>query len=285
MILSFNTAIRGAGSAGMLTAALLAAPSASAADLVPDPLPYDVDEQAAELSRLQRVTEQLHRWQTVIGGGAKVSPEYEGSDEFKISPIPYVSMTFADRVTVNSAGISAKVLEGGPFTLSATLGYEDGLEEDAGDELVGLGDVDFGATVGGRIEAAFGAFTAYAEVDKTLGGSEGLLGVAGLDLGFAVTRWLRLGAGASATFADENHMEAYFGVDPGQAARSGYSVYTPGAGIKRVDLTATATVAMTENWFLRGEADFGFLLGDAADSPIVQDTFQPSVMLVLGYRF
>ncbi|MBJ3775654.1 MipA/OmpV family protein [Acuticoccus mangrovi] len=269
----------------LFAVALWGPPTASASDLFSQSLQDDTKDDVAELSRLQRLRQRLHDWDTVVGAGAKISPEYEGSDNLSISPIPYVSMTFFDRVTVDPTGVVGKLYEAGPFTLSAKVGYEDGLTEDDADELEGLGDVDFGATVGGRISAAFGAVTIYGDVEKTLGGSDGLLGVAGVDVSYAVRPWLRLGAGASATFADQNHMEAYFGVDRSQSARSGYPVYKPDAGLKRLDLTATATVAFNEHWFVRGEAGLGFLVGDAADSPIVKDELQPSAMLVLGYRF
>ena len=80
-------------------------------------------------------------------------------------------------------------------------------------------------------------------------------------------------------------MQAYFGIDSGQSQRSGYDRYDPGAGLMRLDLKATATGAFSENWFVRGEAGVGLLVGDTADSPIVKDELQPSAMLVLGYRF
>ncbi len=245
----------------------------------------EVDPRTEELSRLQRLAQRLRDFETVVAAGGSVEPNYEGSDEFKISPIPYASMTFYDRVTVDVTGVSAKAVEAGPFSLYGTVGYETGRSEDESDALDGLGDVDFGATVGGRIEAAFGVFTAFADIDKTLGGSDGLTGTGGLEVNYAVRRWLRLGAEASATVADENHMQAYFGIDPGQSQRSGYDRYDPDAGLKRLDLKATATVAFSENWFVRGEVGVGLLVGDAADSPIVKDELQPSAMLVLGYRF
>nr|WP_254229253.1 MipA/OmpV family protein [Agrobacterium salinitolerans] len=35
----------------------------------------------------------------------------------------------------------------------------------------------------------------------------------------------------------------------------------------------------------KGEAGVGFLTGDAADSPIVEEKVQPSVSLFVGYKF
>lgn len=233
----------------------------------------------------ERVRQSLGTWGVMLGAAATLQPVYEGSDEFEVLPIPFASATFYDRVTVDPTGITATLFEPGPFRFALKGGYEVGRDEDASRDLRGMGNVDMGGTIGGRISAAFGMFEVYADVTKTLGGSDGLTGVAGVEATVAVNEWLRLGAGASATLADENHMRAYFGVDRRQARRSGYARYAPDAGLKRLDLTASATVGITENWFVRSEAGVGFLVGDAADSPIVRNEVQPSAMLIVGYRF
>jgi outer membrane scaffolding protein for murein synthesis (MipA/OmpV family) len=40
-----------------------------------------------------------------------------------------------------------------------------------------------------------------------------------------------------------------------------------------------------EHWLVRGEVTFGYLTGDAADSPVSQQNFQPSTMFLVGYKF
>jgi MipA family protein len=124
----------------------------------------------------------------------------------------------------------------------------------------------------------------YASVDKTIGGSDGLLGVVGANVSHNYERFI-FSAGASTTFADDNYMESYFGVTAAQSLRSGLPEYEAGAGLKRYDIEASVTFMATENWLVRGQAGVGFLTGDAKDSPIVQDDMQPSAMLMVGYRF
>lgn len=79
-------------------------------------------------------------------------------------------------------------------------------------------------------------------------------------------------------------MASYFGVTSEQSARSGLRQYDAGAGLKRFDVDASFTYMATENWLIRGQAGVGFLTGDAADSPVVQDDVQPSAMLMVGYK-
>lgn len=242
-------------------------------------------DEAPDASAPGGIQGQLGGWQVVLGGGALIAPEYEGGDTYEIVPIPFVTATFGGWLTVDPTGATAEVYDSGPFSFAAKVGYETGRDEDDADALRGMGDVDLGVTVGGRAAVSFGQAELFGSVEKTIGGSEGLLLVAGVEMMHVVTPSLFLGAGVSATYADANHMEAYFGVDAAQAQRSGYQRFDAGAGFKRVDLGVSATYNVTENWFLRSEAGVGLLVGDAADSPIVRDEVQGSGMLIAGYRF
>ena len=200
-------------------------------------------------------------------------------------PVPFVSATFLDIVTINPSGANIAVYEQGPFELSARLGFEMGRKEDDADRLHGLGDIDMGGKVGVKAAVKFGPAEIFAQVDKTIGGSDGLEGEVGIEVSRPLTESLIVGASASAVFADENYMQAYFGVTPEQSARSGLARYDAGAGLKRADFSISATYMLDANWMVRGKAGVGVLLGDAADSPIVVDKVQPSGMLLVGYRF
>lgn len=92
-------------------------------------------------------------------------------------------------------------------------------------------------------------------------------------------------ADVSGTWADDKHMESYFGVTSIQSTQSGLAEHEAKAGVKRVDLKGSITYIMTENWSVTGAGGAGFLLGDAKDSPIVKDDVQPFAMLGVGYRF
>jgi outer membrane protein len=238
-----------------------------------------------EPSRFGRVEQKLADWHVVVGGGAVVAPEYEGSDEFKITPVPFITATFLDVVTIDPTGANIAVYEQGPFEFIARLGYEMGRDEDDSDRLRGLGDVGMGGTVGAKAAVNLGPAEIFAQIDKTIGGSDGMLGSVGIEVTQPVSQSLVIGASASAVFADENHMQAYFGITPQQSARSGLARYDAGAGLKRADFSISATYTLNENWMLRGQAGVGVLVGDAADSPVVVDKIQPSGMLLVGYRF
>lgn len=225
------------------------------------------------------------KWGLIVGVGAIYEAEYEGGKDLEVSPIPAIIITYDDWLTIDPRGLSVRVLEHDGFSLTGKVGYETGREDDDADRLRGLGDIDFAATVGAKAAYRWESLEIYAEVDQTIDGSESLIGIFGAEYSAPVTEKLLLSAGASATVANDKHMKSYFGVTAAQSATSGLQEYEAGSGLKRVDLTASATYMLTENWLVRGEAGVGFLTGDAADSPIVEEKVQPSFMAVVGYKF
>jgi outer membrane scaffolding protein for murein synthesis (MipA/OmpV family) len=287
---SFSTRARHVALAAGLSAVSFLPPQAGATDLSAG---LDESQSAATPptkdafdKRWFGIRQKLSDWNVFAAAGVMYAPKFEGSNEFEAVPIPMISATFFDRVTVDPSGLTVDVLESNGFKLSVKGGYElgGGRKESDSSHLKGLGDIDGGAVVGSQLSYEMGPMEFYASVDKTIGGSEGLIGVVGANISQNYDRFI-LSAGASATFADANHMKSYFGVTAAQAARSGLPQYEAGAGLKRFDLEASVTYLATEHWLIRGQAGVGFLTGDAKDSPIVQDYLQPSAMLMLGYKF
>lgn len=224
-------------------------------------------------------------WSLIVGAGAIYEPEYEGGDEFAIQPVPFIVFTYGEWLEIDPRGVTITPFRHDGFALAAKVGYESGRDDDDADRLDGLGDIDFAATVGAKASYSWNGFEFYASVDQTIEGSESLIGTFGAEYQAPVTERLILGAGVEAVVANDKHMEAYFGVNSRQAARSGLSEYKAEAGLKRVNVSASAIYMLSENWLVRGEAGLGILTGDAADSPIVEEKLQPSASLFVGYKF
>ncbi|MBP1848529.1 outer membrane scaffolding protein for murein synthesis (MipA/OmpV family) [Rhizobium petrolearium] len=258
-----------------------AAPNALAADAglaeqTPEP-PFDQERFNNEKPK--------SNWSLIVGAGASYEPDYEGSDDFEIDPIPVIVFTYGDWLEIDPRGIAVTALRHEGFALAARVGYESGRDEDDNDRLDGLGDIDFAATVGAKASYTWNGFEFYGTIDQTIDGSESLIGTVGTEYKAPVTERLILGAGVEAVIANDKHMEAYFGVNAAQSARSGLPEYKAEAGLKRVNVSASATYMLSENWLVRGETSLGILTGDAADSPIVEEKLQPSASLFVGYKF
>lgn len=226
----------------------------------------------------------LKRRQVILGGGVMVAPEYEGSDKFTAMPVPLLSFNFGESIVVNPMGLEFTVFSRNNLSFRLNAQYDWGRDEDDSRYLKGLGDIDGGVLLGGTVGYDIGPVELYGTLERTFGGADGLQAIAG-----AVVTYPRgpllLSAGASATWSDSDYMSAYFGITDRQSERSGLARHDAGSGFKRVDAEVFATYLISENWALRAQAGVGYLVGDAADSPIVQDKMQPSAMLMLGYRF
>jgi MipA family protein len=258
------------------------AASATAADLADG---GQTPEPALDQEQFEQRFEPKRNWSLIIGGGATYKPEFEGSEDFEVSPFPFVKFTYGEWLEIDPTGVTITALKYDGFSLSGTVGYESGRDEDDGDHLRGLGEIDAAATVGAKATYEMGPVELSAAVEQTIGGSESLVGTFGIGYSAPVTEKLVLGAKAEAIVANDKHMEAYFGVDSVQSAASGLPEYKPKAGLKRVNIAATATYMFDDHWLMRGQAGVGILTGDAADSPIVQEKLQPSVSLGVGYKF
>jgi outer membrane scaffolding protein for murein synthesis (MipA/OmpV family) len=80
-------------------------------------------------------------------------------------------------------------------------------------------------------------------------------------------------------------MDSFFGVDSKQSAESGLKKYKAESGIKDVNLSVTAGYSITNRWRLGGKVEYKRLLGDAADSPIVEDKNQFLAGIGISYHF
>tara|TARA_R110002020_G_scaffold475558_1_gene710931 strand:- start:51077 stop:51943 length:867 start_codon:yes stop_codon:yes gene_type:complete len=262
------------------------------------PLPASADDLEANQSgsipayetfdtrRFGGMRQKLADWDVMVGAGVMYAPKFEGSNEFELVPIPMISATLGDRVTIDPGGLNVDVFVDNGFKVAVKGGYDvgGGRKESDSPHLRGLGNIDAGAFLGAQISYEIGPMEFYASVDKTIGGSKSLLGQVGANVTHHYNRFI-FSAGGSATFADDNHMRSYFGVSGAQSARSGLRQHKAGAGLKRFDVEASITYMPTEHWFVRGQGGVGFLTGDARNSPIVQEHVQPSAMVILGYKF
>jgi outer membrane protein len=104
----------------------------------------------------------------------------------------------------------------------------------------------------------------------------------------AVSEKLRFTFGANLTYADDDYMGTYFGVNAADAARSGLPLYGADGGLKDVGVNVTGQYRLRGNWGLLGVISYDRLLGDAKDSPLVDDEGdenQWGAILAVTYSF
>jgi outer membrane scaffolding protein for murein synthesis (MipA/OmpV family) len=175
-------------------------------------------------------------------------------------------------------------LQAGPM-----VRFQGGRDQDNNDALDGLGNVDASVEVGGFLRYGIRGLTAEVAAFKDVAdGHDGIQAELSLEYGFELAPRWQASVATSTTWVDDNYMQAFFGISPAQAQRSGLRRFDAEAGFKDVGLEIGVNYAFTAHWMIGARAGYAHLLGDAADSPIVADAgseHQFSQRLLLGYRF
>ena len=217
----------------------------------------------------------------LVGLGIGILPDYVGSDDytFGVGPVGrygfsgerYIELV-ATEVTVNL--IDHPFVRAGPV-FNVNLGRKN--VDDAVVDL--MEDIDPTVEVG-----LFAGFDLTNEVDPRIRfGSEiaFLQDAGGVSNGFKIewsarywhplAKWLDLGLVVGTTYGSDSYMDTYFGVSMSDAARSGLPAFSAGPSFQDIRLTPILLVHFSRNWHLGTGIMYKRLLGDAADSPIVDN--------------
>ena len=237
--------------------------------------------------------EQPKKVNFAVGVGFGFTPQYEGSNDVLAIP----ALTFAANWTsgqyirLSGLGIEANILGNEKhknWEFGPKLRFKLPRNEDIIDNLavVSLEELDVSAMAGLFTRYKFGkGFDVKTEFVQDISGvSEG--GVGSLELGYSFKhkRFLtRLSANSS--FATENYMDTYFGVNPDNLGTSLLPFYDLDGGIKDVGATINTTYFINKKWALSGQVGYSQLLGDVADSPVVDSSSQLSGGLIAIFRF
>ncbi len=236
-----------------------------------------------------------------LGLGAGAAPQYEGADEYRAVPFVVARARFGSRYFIGTDGqgfqadvVGSRLVEAGP---SVALRFERGPE--AKDEVIAsLPKVDQAIEVGGFINFNLPFVVTDNPRDAVTIGMAVLRDVTSAHNGFTLKTSLRyrgqvtdrfiLQAGPFATFASEAFMNAYYGVDAGASAASGLPRFRPEPGWKDVGVTVNTRFMLTEHWNVNGTVSHSRFLGDAADSPIINQRGSPASWFggaALAYSF
>lgn len=227
------------------------------------------------------------QWRVAIGAGMLFSPDYLGSNDWRVTPViaPEIRAPYDTFFLSFRDGLGATVLREGPFSAGVLLRPRFGRDQDDNDALRGMGDIRISGEAGGFVSYSDGTWLMRGEVRQGFGGYSGLVADARIDRVFRPSETVILSAGPRLSWGSGNFAETFFGVDTSQSQRSGYAVFRPRdywfAGV-----SAGATWRVSDRWAVVAFGEVGRILGDSADSPLVErgSATQGIVGLTLAYR-
>ena len=228
--------------------------------------------------------------------------EYNGGGDYEAAVSPLFSLDYKDSIFVNLTtdrtynaifadkphGIGFNIIKADADGFSAGLSLlpDFGRNDNDATRINGMGDIDWTMLAGGYVKYDHGPYFAIAQLHQDIfnehNGFKGEFAIGGTNL---YTRQLRGTAKAFLGYGSENYNQAFFGVTPAQNGITGLPVYGADTGFNEVGLAGNLTYAVTPGAFIRGFAEWKKLIGDAADSPVVEDESQFLFGTALGYRF
>ena len=230
-----------------------------------------------------------------VGGIVAIAPEYEGSKDYKIIGAPIIApagLGGMDDGVVQFRGVDDlrfRVINFNGFEAGPLVGWRFDRNEDDGDRLLGLGDVDGGLVIGGYAGYHIGAFMPFISYHHEVSGDDDTGGVLrfGTELRHSYGPGFNVTAKVGASYADDDYMDAYFSVNAVQSANSvaGLGVFDAESGIKDVYFGLSGDIPVAQSWSFKWSATYARLLGDAADSPIVETENQFTGGVGLTYTF
>lgn len=232
----------------------------------------------------ERLTKGPDRLTGFIGAGVGLVPVYEGADDYKFLAVPAFDLRYGEFYLNFRDGIGVDLINVERFEAGMGATYVRGRR--AKDSPEGVGKVK--NAIGGRGFARY-FFTENLSlttgVTHSFGGTDGTLADLSLGYRFRPSKQIMLQPSVSLTWADGKHMRRYFGINEQQAARSGLPTFEADSGIKDVSASLGVIYSLSRHWHVSVAGGLTRYLGDAADSPINERNWQPTLFLGTAYKF
>lgn len=232
-------------------------------------------------------------WTTELGVGAIVNPERQGGEDYQVRPIPVFDVRYRDeRGTLLFAnvprGVGGYVFRSGADPqrrINLALGIAPGFAA-RDDEIDGLRDIGIATEARAYLEWSRGPWGVDLTLAADLGtGHEG----AYADLSFQ--RRGRIGRrgfwslGPSVRIADSDYSDAQYGVSPREAGLSGLPQHDAGTGVEQIGIGGVIRLPLGERWSVTTVGRVGRIVGDRADSPLVEQKTQAFLLLAVTRPF
>lgn len=229
-----------------------------------------------------------------VGLGAAVIPSYEGSDDYRVIPVPQLRGKVSDfAFWTRGPGLYFDAIPNtDPNELDFQLGPvvtvrfdRSSLKNIKDDAVRALGKRDVAVEVGGFvgigktgvITSAYDNLSARVAVTKDVAGAHGSMVVTpAIEYFTPLSTRSFVGMGVSADYVGKGYGRYYYDIDAAESLASGLPAYSGAgdkAGFKRVGVNLTGGVSLSgdlrKGWALFALAGYSRMLGDYADSPVV----------------
>lgn len=219
----------------------------------------------------------------IVGIGVATLPDYEGSDDYMMGAAPFFRLTYPGTnyyATLMATELYINVINHPWFRLGPVLNYRFGRDDDVEDDVVKhMEEIDDAIEAGGFIGVEFidkqnprQRFIATVEILSDISDTyNGYNITASARYWYPIHKAVDVTLGVGASYADDNYMETYFGVNQRDSDRTGLPVFEAESGIKDIRIIPGVVVHLSKDWHIGAGFRYAMLLDDAKDSPVVDD--------------
>jgi len=209
-----------------------------------------------------------------VGAEGRMTPSYDGSKSFDFMPLPLFDvrpMGTAPRFHSPRDGFGVSLYESGGFSAGPVVYLQFARRSNKYSALRGLDDVELAYEVGGFADYwAVPWFRTHVELRRGFQGHHGFIFDIAGDYVKPIQPDLTFSAGLRMRVADGAANGRYFNISPVESAASGMPTYHAGGGIRSVGVGTQLIKQWTPQWATHAFVEYDRLVGDAADSPLVQ---------------
>lgn len=216
-------------------------------------------------------------WRYRVGLGLALAPDYVGSDDYRLVPLPQLSASKGPQYVALTGGY---LLPSENWRIGPTARYIRGDRCNADDNRVNNQKCQADALMLGATGGYAFTFKGLNEQTAKLTPALEVLGdVAGANDGVTVEPQINYAQQLSdswqmalrgfVTWGSEDFERYYFGVNGTQSRASGLSQHDADSGFHQVGLLGVLDYDLTRNWRLSFIARYMRMVGDAEDSPLV----------------
>ncbi|MEO0498030.1 MAG: MipA/OmpV family protein [Pseudomonadota bacterium] len=197
-----------------------------------------------------------------LGAGAGVGAAYEGSKDFRFSPVPIIRLRGLDFGRISFGGGATT-----GFSIAPSFRYVGKRSAADHPELAGIQNLDPSYEAGLKLGYEWEYARAFVQARYGFGGHKGFVGEVGADAIVRPDSTLSISVGPRLSFANDKYAHYHFSVP---VTATNLAPYVARGGIKSAGVAVKIRKDFNDQWAAEAEGSYDRLVGNFATSPIVQ---------------
>ena len=233
-----------------------------------------------------------------VGFAPVYSPVFFGAKDYGFSIFPDLRFNYRDEFFASVPdGMGYNVINTESWKVGPLAKIRFDREEESGgspflisgesDVLRGMGNVDTAGEFGGFVQYTFSDIRTRLELRQGVGGHKGLIADLNVSYGYRFGP-LNLRVGPRVSFATEDFINAYYGINEIQSLNTGLDIYSASSGFTSYGLGFSANMPLTDQAAVTMFGGYDRVASEIADSPLIRERGSENqfvIALAFGYRF